>query len=157
VISADAAQPVYLTLDGRRRIEEELHALINERRPEVLARLAAAAEDGALAENLAYMHAEEEQVLLGGQIATLRRYLRRAELITHDGAGTIGLGSQVTVRDDCEEVTYTIVGPLEASPARGRISHVPPLGQALLGHAVGDEVRVEAPTGHRMVTICAVV
>jgi transcription elongation factor GreA len=156
VIKADVAQPVYLTLDGRVRIEEELHTLINARRPESLARLAAAAEDGALAENLAYMHAEQEQALLEGRIATLRGYLLRAELIAYDGVGTIELGSQVTVRDDGEEVTYTIVGPLEAAPASGRISHVSPLGQALLGHVVGDEVRVEAPTGHRMVTICAV-
>jgi transcription elongation factor GreA len=138
------------------RIEEELHALVTMRRPEILARLAAAAEDGALEENVAYMHAEQEQALLEGRIAALRRYLLRAELIAHDGAGTIGLGSQVTVRDDGEEATYTIVGPLEAAPAKGRISHVSPLGQALLGHVVGDEVQVEAPTGHRMVTICAV-
>jgi transcription elongation factor GreA len=138
------------------RIEEELHTLTSVRRPEILSRLAAAAEDGTLAENLAYMHAEQEQALLEGRIATLRGYLLRAELIAHDGAGTIGLGSQVTVRDEGEEATYSIVGPLEAAPARGRISHVSPLGQALLGHVVGDEVRVEAPTGYRMVTICAV-
>jgi transcription elongation factor GreA len=138
------------------RIEEELHTLITVRRPETLARLAAAADDGALAENLAYMHAEQEQALLEGRIATLRGYLLRVELIAHDAAATIGLGSQVTVRDEGEEATHTIVGPLEGAPTRGRISHVSPLGQALLGHVVGDDVQVEAPSDHRVVTICAV-
>jgi transcription elongation factor GreA len=156
VINADVGQPVYLTLDGRTRFEEELQTLISVRRPEVVAQVSGAAEDGALLENLAYLQAKEEQALLEGRIATLRGYLLRAELIAHVGTGIAGLGSTVTVRDDGDEETYSIVGPLEAAPARGRISHVSPLGQALIGHTVGDEVRFETPTGPRSVTICAI-
>src|SRR5579864_1389261 len=114
-------KPVPLTAEGRARIEEKLAYLINVRRPEIAAAIGAAAEDGDLSENAAYDHAKEEQALLEGRIALLEHILRNAVIITSPASnGTVGLGSTVTIEEDGEAETYTIVGPLEAAPLKGR-------------------------------------
>jgi transcription elongation factor GreA len=146
-------KPVYLTPEGRAQIEAELEHLRTVRRQEIAALIGAAAEDGDLSENAAYDHAKEEQALLEGRIAQLEQYLRNAVLIETQSGGAIGLGAKVTIVDDGEEETYTIVGPLEAAPNRGRISNESPLGRALLNHKAGDEVTVETPAGTRLVKV----
>lgn len=148
-------KPVFLTPEGRAQIEAELDTLIKVRRQEIAALIGAAAEDGDLSENAAYDHAKEEQALLEGRIATLEHFLRNAVLIENHTGSTIGLGSTITIDDDGEEDTYTIVGPLEAAPTKGRISNESPLGRALLMHKVGDEITVETPAGTRKVKVKA--
>lgn len=149
-------KPVFLTPEGRAQIEAELDNLIHVRRQEIAALIGAAAEDGDLSENAAYDHAKEEQALLEGRIATLEQYLRNAVLIENQNGTTVGLGSTVTIEDDGEEDTYTIVGALEAAPTKGKISNESPLGRALLMHKAGDELQVETPAGTRKVKIVAI-
>ena len=144
---------VYLTLEGRQEIEAELDHLRNVRRQEIAALIGAAAEDGDLSENAAYDHAKEEQALLEGRIAQLEQYLRNAVLIETQVGGSIGLGSKVTIHDDGEDEEFTIVGPLEAAPNKGRISNESPLGRALLGHKTGEVVSVDTPAGVRSVKV----
>jgi transcription elongation factor GreA len=149
-------KPIPLTAEGRAQIEAEYQHLINVRRAEVAAQIGAAAEDGDLSENAAYDHAKDEQALLEGRIAQLEHFLRNAVLIEARVTGTIQLGSVVTVEQDGEQDTYTIVGPLEAAPTKGRISNESPIGRALLNHAPDDVVEVNAPAGVRSVKIIAI-
>lgn len=147
---------VYLTSEGRAQIEAELDHLIKVRRQEVAAMIGAAAEDGDLSENAAYDHAKEEQALLEGRIAQLEQYLRNTVIIENRAGSTIQLGSTVSIEDDGEQETYTIVGALEAAPTRGRISNESPLGSSLLNHKAGDTVQVNSPSGPRRVKIVTV-
>jgi transcription elongation factor GreA len=148
---------IYLTAEGRSRLEQELEHLTTVERPQIAARLHSAIKDGDLSENAAYTAAKEDQGHLEGRIAHLQASLRKAVLIeqgTNDGR--VALGSKVTVEDDEDVFTYQLVGPMEAAPAQGRISNQSPVGRALLGHAAGDEVTVETPDGPSTMRIISV-
>jgi transcription elongation factor GreA len=149
-------QPVPLTVEGRAQLEAEYAHLIQVRRAEVAAQIGSAADDGDLSENAAYDHAKDEQALLEGRIATLEYFLRNAVLIEDPANGLVQLGATVTIEQGGEQETYTIVGPLEAAPTKGRISHVSPMGRALLNHKAGDSVEVHAPAGVRTVRVVSV-
>jgi len=136
---------VYLTADGRRRLEEELEHLTTTERSLLADRLNVAIKDGDLSENAAYTAAKEDQGHLEGRIAYIQASLRRAVLIDEGpSTGKVALGSKVTV------------GPLEAAPTQGRISNESPVGRALLGHAAGDEVSFETPGGTTAMRIVSV-
>ena len=152
-------EAVYLTAEGRRRLEEELEQLTTVERARIAARLQSAIKDGDLSENAAYTHAKEDQGHLEGRIAQIQASLRRAVLIDETAAaanGRVGLGSKVTVEDEDGVLTYQVVGPLEDAPAQRRISDQSPLGRALLGRVAGDEVVVETPDGPMTMRIVSV-
>jgi len=142
-------QTTFLTPQGLKKLEEELGYLRTVRRQEVAQRLAAALEGQDVLENAEYEDAKNEQAFVEGRILTLETILKSAVIIEERGpADTVGIGSRVTVAEDGgEPETYHIVGSAEADPASGRISHHSPLGQALLGCRIGDEVVVNAPGG----------
>ncbi|HID88677.1 MAG TPA: transcription elongation factor GreA [Anaerolineales bacterium] len=142
--------PVYLTREGIERLRRELDELVNVRRPALADRLRKAIQQGDLSENADYIAAKEEQGFLEGRIQEIEALLRKAVVIEDEApTGEVRLGSRVTVVEDGEEEpeTFRLVGPVEADPTNGRISYESPLGQALLGHRVGDVVAVEAPAG----------
>lgn len=152
---------VFLTPEGKADLEAELEELISVRRPNLAQRLHFAIKQGDLSENADYTAAKEEQAFLEGRILELQQKLQNAVLIER-GAGDDGrvtLGCEVTVveegYDDPE--TYYLVGPTEADPAGGKISHESPLGRALLGHVKGDTVAVRAPAGEMRFKITKVV
>ena len=150
-------EAVYLTAEGRRRLEEELHQLTTDERAKIAARLHSAIKDGDLSENAAYTAAKEDQGHLEGRIAHIQSSLRHAVLIDESaGNGKVTLGSKVTVEDEDGVLTYQVVGPLEAAPREGRISNQSPVGRALLGHAAGDEVVIETPDGPNSMRIVSV-
>jgi transcription elongation factor GreA len=142
-------QPVFLTKDGYKKLEEELEILRTKRRAEVAERLHDAMEGGELIENAEYESAKNEQAFVEGRILTLETMLSNA--ITIEQAGPqdlIRVGSKVKIQEPgSPPEEYTIVGAAEANPMEGRISNLSPIGQALLGRKVGDEVRVNAPAG----------
>jgi transcription elongation factor GreA len=143
-------QTAFLTREGLRKLEEELEYLRTVRRQEVAQRLRAALEEEQdVLENAEYEDAKNEQAFVEGRILTLEEILKNAVIIEEGGpADRVGIGSRVTVVEgDGEPETYHIVGSAEADPKSGRISHQSPLGKALLGHRVGDEVIVDAPDG----------
>lgn len=151
-------EAVYLTAEGRRRLEEELEHLTTVERSQIAARLHSAIKDGDLSENAAYTAAKEDQGHLEGRIAHIQASLRRAVLIEEKpGDGKVTLGSRVTVEDDDGVLTYQVVGSLEAAPAQGRISNQSPVGRALIGKVAGDEITVETPDGPMSMRIIAVV
>jgi transcription elongation factor GreA len=141
----------YLTADGQERLQKELAELKGPRRQELSARLRAAIQQGDLSENADYIQAKEDQGFLEGRIQELEAILRNVEIIDEKPRvrGTVDIGAHITIQeDDFPSETYHLVGPKEADPASGRISHESPIGRALMGHRVGDEVIVETPAGH---------
>lgn len=147
---------VHLTAEGRTRLENELHELVQQRRPTIVQRVSTARAEGDLSENFAYHDARRELAMVDGRVQTIEAMLRHAVVIEATGGDVVGLGSVVVVRDEYGEATYTIVGQAEADVAAGRISMVSPLGSALMGRTVGDEVSYESPGGKRTATISAV-
>ncbi len=147
---------VHLTAEGRDRLEEELRDLVENRRPVIVQRVATARAEGDLSENFAYHDARQELGLLDGRVQTIEAMLRNAQVMETTVGEVVGLGSTVTIRDEFGESTYVIVGPVEADVAGGRISMVSPLGAALMGRTVGDEVSFASPGGMRSAIIAAV-
>ncbi len=144
-------KPVYVTREGLAALKAELEELVTVRRLALAARLHDAIKQGDLSENADYIAAKEEQGFLEGRVLELELSIRNAHLIDRTGGadGYVNLGAHVTVREDGEDEpeVYHIVGATEADPTRGRISNESPLGRALLGHKVGDVVKVSAPAG----------
>lgn len=142
---------IVLTSEGFQKIQDELQELKVVRRKEVAAKIKEARSQGDLSENAEYDAAKEEQAEIEARIVTLDNMLRNAEVIDSEeiNTGKVNLGNSIVLFDEefQEEVTYTLVGSAEADPAEGRISNESPLGIALLNHAVGDIVEVNAPDG----------
>jgi transcription elongation factor GreA len=146
-----------MTSDGASRLRAELEELTRTRRPEVIARIRAAKELGDLKENADYTSAREEQSFLEGRVQQIEARLRTAVIVAAPAAGAgVGLGSVVTVDVDGEAVRYTIVGSSDSDVAEGRISSASPVGRALMGHDVGDDVSVVTPAGARHFRIIGV-
>lgn len=141
-----------ITQSGQADLEAELEEL-KSRRGEVAEKIAAAREFGDLSENAEYDTAREEQGLLESRIAEIEDILRHAAIISSGGNDEVGLGSTVKLVSPRKTVTYTVVGPIEANPLEGRISNESPIGQALLGKKVGDEVVIATPKGETVYTV----
>jgi transcription elongation factor GreA len=146
--AASAAAAIHLTAAGAARLQQELDELIRVRRPEVVARIRAAKELGDLRENADYTAAREEQSFLEGRIQALEARLRLAVIADAPASAAHAvLGSVVSVESDGVPAVFTLVGSAEADLAAGRLSVASPVGRALLGAAVGDDVVVETPRG----------
>jgi transcription elongation factor GreA len=144
-------QETFLTPDGLKKLKDELEYLRTVRRREVAERLRDVLEEEQdILENAEYEDAKNEQAFVEGRILTLGEILKNVVII-EEGAPTdrVTIGSHVTVveEEEGEPETYHIVGSVEADPKSGRISNQSPLGKALLGHRVGDEVIVSVPDG----------
>jgi len=125
-------QPVFLTSEGIEELRRELDYLVNVRRPELARILRRAIQQGDLSENADYIAAKEEQAFLEGRIQQIETMLRNAVLIEGNGpAGVVDLGSQVTVLEEGRETpeVFRIVGPAEADPLNGKVSHQSPWGR----------------------------
>lgn len=131
-------------------LQSELEQLIANERPAIAERIRQARALGDLSENFDYQDAKRQQGFLEGKIADIKNMLEKAHVQEYvSGGDTVTLGSTVVVWDTDfeEEITYTIVGALEADPAKDRISNTSPIGQALLGKVVGNSVKVQTPGG----------
>jgi transcription elongation factor GreA len=142
-------QEVFLTAEGRKKLEEELEYLTAVRRLEVAEAIREAKMDGDIMENAGYEEAKRQQAFLEGRIRTIEGLLKSAVLIDSNGStDSVTLGSRVTVAEaGLEPESYCIVGSAEANPAQGRISNESPLGKALMGHRTGDRVAFQTPGG----------
>lgn len=148
---------VALTPEGRAGLENELSMLRNERLPALAARLADAREDPATRdEDAGLLELQEEQRRLERRATELERLLASAREIAPTKGGVVSLGSRVEVEEDGEREAFQLVDPREANAAEGRISIVSPVGKALLGHRVGDEIPVPLPAGDRRLRLISV-
>lgn len=153
------AKKIYLTPKGLEDLKKEHEGLVGKERPEVVARLSSARENGDLSENAEYTAAREELAFIDGRIDELEGLLKQVILITdagNHGSQTVELGSEVTVKLNGKQVVFLIVGEWEADPMEKKISHESPLGKALIGKGVGDTIEVEAPVGKIVYTILSV-
>ena len=139
---------IQITKQGLTSLEKELDELTNDKRPKLVERLAFARTQGDLAENSDYQNAKDELEFLDGRITELEDVLKKAVVVhSNSKSDQVSFGTKVTVKANGKELFFEIVGEWEADPANRRISHTSPLGQALVGKKVGDEVEVEAPVG----------
>jgi transcription elongation factor GreA len=150
-----------LTVKGAARLREELEHLKSVKRPAVINAIAEARAHGDLKENAEYHAAREQQGFIEGRIQELEFVLSHAQLIdvANLNAGTrVVFGATVELADcdSGDEVTYQIVGDLEADIKHGLISISSPLARALIGKHEGDTVTIQAPAGDRDYDIVAV-
>ena len=151
-------RPVPITRKGLEKLQAELDEVRNVQRPEVAERIKLAKEFGDIMENSEYDSAKNDQGWIEGRIATLEKMVRNAQIIEETRRSTklVALGSRVKVKDEFGEETFTIVGPVEADPAKGRISLESPVGKALIGRLKGDKVKVKTPSGSRSLVILTI-
>ncbi len=151
----------FLTKVGFQKLQEELDHLRTTKRMEVAARLHEAMEGGELIENAEYEAAKNEQAFVEGRIQELELLLATAQIIEENGKGkktdAIQVGTRVTIKEgNFDAETFIIVGAAEANPREGKISNESPIGKSILGHKVGETVKVETPGGTYNVKIMKV-
>ena len=146
-----AGEKKILTYAGLRALEDELENLKVVKRKEVAVKIREAREQGDLSENAEYDAAKDEQRDIETRIEEIEKILKHAEVVVEDEVDLdkINVGCTVVLYDKEfeEEVEYKIVGSTEANSLAGKISNESPLGKALLGKAIGEDVEVEAQAG----------
>jgi len=152
---------VLLTPDGAERLQDELARLKKQDRPAVIQAIAEARAHGDLSENAEYHAAREQQGFIEGRIAELDSKLSIAEVINPaqlNANGKVVFGAWVDLWEEegDREVTYRIVGELEANIDDGLISHSSPIAKALIGKTEGVEIEFQAPSGLRRYEVLAV-
>lgn len=142
---------IILTYSGLKELEEELQDLKLVRRKDVAEKIKEARAQGDLSENAEYDAAKEEQAEIESRIVEIEKLLKNVEVIDEDEVSleSINVGCKVRIYDMefDEEVDYAIVGSTEADPLEYKISNESPVGSALIGAKVGEEVEVETPNG----------
>ncbi len=149
-----------MTAAGFAFIEAELKRLRTDERPAVIRAIAAAREHGDISENAEYHAAKERQAFIEGRVALLEDKLSRAEVIDVSklSGRFIKFGATVKLADEDtdEEVTYQIVGEVEADVTQGRLSVTSPLARAMIGKSKGDTIEVDTPRGAKSYEIVRV-
>ena len=144
-------EEVLLTRSGLEKLEKELFFLKSVKRKEIAVRIKEAITFGDITDNSEYEDAKNEQAFVEGRIITLEKILRRARILEKDDANNsyVSVGSTVKLKDIemDRECTYTIVGTAEADPGDNKISNESPVGKAILGLSIGEEVEVKVPAG----------
>lgn len=135
-----------LTDQGRKELQAELETL-KSRRSVIADKIAEARDYGDLSENAEYDSAREEQGIVETRIAEIEDILMNAEDIKVSKTDSVTLGSNVTLKTAEREVSYTVVGPVEANPIEGKVSSESPIGKALMSQKVGATVSIETPKG----------
>lgn len=143
-------QSIPISMQGFRRLEKELADLKKER-PAVIQAIAEAREEGDLRENAGYDAARERQGMLEARIRYIESRLATSQMIDLDSLDgeRVTFGATVEIEDveTGESKTWTLLGPDESDPAKGSISLLSPVGQAMLGKEEGEEIVVDAPRG----------
>ena len=135
-----------LTQQGVEELNKELQKLLD-RRPEITERIRSARELGDLSENAEYASARTEQERTEIRIKEIETILKNVEIIKASADdGRVDLGDTVTLHNDKGKRQYQVVGTVEADPLEGKISDESPIGIALLGKHIGDEVKITLPS-----------
>ena len=153
-----ASEKVPMLAEGYRLLETELKRLKIER-PEIVDAIEEARAHGDLSENAEYHAAKERQGQVEAQISDIEDRLARALVIdpTTLSGDKVVFGATVNLVDeDDKPVRYQLVGQQEADAKVGRISYNSPLGRALIGRQIGDEVEVTTPSGDRYYEIAGI-
>lgn len=145
-----------LTTEGVAELEVELKELIANR-GELAERIKSAREFGDLAENAEYSSARQDQERAEGRITEIDHILKNSEVIKQPKKkDTVELGNTVVLKNTKGEMTFTIVGSVEADPLEGKISDESPMGKAILGKKLNDEVEIVTPTDTKKYKISSI-
>jgi len=153
----DPNSKMLLTREGLTELKREYDELVKEKRPVAVKRLADARELGDLSENSEYAAAKQDLSFIDGRILELEEILHSAKLINgNHSKNMVDVGCKVTLHVGTKEEEFMLVGEWEADPAAKKISHESPLGKALMGKKIGEQVEVEAPAGKVMYKILSI-
>ncbi len=139
------------TKEGLEKVKAELAHIKKIERPNNIKAIEEARAHGDLSENAEYHAAKEKQSFLEGKISELETVIGQAEVVDVETGPTdravFGRTVLLYNLDTEEEVSYQLLGPYESAPENGKISVKSPIGQALIGSEVGDEIKVKTPGG----------
>ena len=142
---------VPFTKEGLEKVKAELVRLERKERPANIRAIEEARSHGDISENAEYHAAKERQAFLDGKINELKSTIGKSEVFdVEDGpVDNVVFGRTVLLYDHQtdDEKQYQLVGPYESDPEKGKISIASPLGHALIGKEVGDEIEVKTPAG----------
>jgi len=155
---ADEKEP--MTVDGKRKLDEELKQLMTVDRPDIIKAIEIARGHGDLKENADYSAAKERQSFIEGRIGYINDKLARAQVIDIRAlkSDKILFGATVVLEDQetNKRVTYQIVGVDEADIKNGKVGVTSPIARALIAKSKGDEVVVHAPKGEIRYDVIAI-
>lgn len=151
-------EKTFLTKEKYKELEAELLLLQTETRKEIASKLEYARSLGDLSENAEYHDARDQQAKVEDRIIHLEETLKNATIIRKQKGDVVAVGTTVTVqkKGTTDKKEYTLVGPEEADLATGKISHISPLGKAMIGTKKGDTFTFTTPKGsveYKVVTI----
>lgn len=147
---------ILITQTGLEQLKAELTNLKEVKRPALVERLSVARSMGDLAENGDYISAKEDLAFMDGRIDELEEMIQNSKVSAPKTGDSIDFGHTVTVQVKSGQTSFQIVGEPEANPAERKISYSSPLGLALMGKKIGDQVEVEAPVGKISYTIVSI-
>jgi len=134
-----------LTKEGVEELSAEVELLISQR-SDVAERIKTAREFGDLSENAEYSSARQDQEKAESRISEIEEILENVEIITKPkNADVVELGNEVELKNKDGVKKFTIVGSVQANPMEGKISNESPIGMALLGKKLGEEVEIKTP------------
>jgi transcription elongation factor GreA len=140
---------ILITKGGLDKLQSELDYLLSVRRQEVAGKIKRAREMGGTENNAEYEDAKNDQAFVEGRILMLENIVKNAAVIASPALpGVVEMGDKVLIQNQDGKIEqFTIVGSAEANPVEGKISNESPVGKALLGKKIGDEVEVSTPAG----------
>lgn len=144
-----AKQAYELTEEGVQRLRNEMDELKNVARPKNIEALKEARAQGDLSENADYDSAREEQGRIEGRILEIENILKNVKIIRKDSTTGVSTGKTVTVRyvESGKELTFALVGTIEADPFNQKVSNDSPLGKAIFGKEKGEKAIVRTEVG----------
>ena len=143
----------YLSAESLEELKKEFLTLKNSTIPDIAKRIDEAKQQGDLSENAEYHQAREDMAWAQGRLVEVEKIINNAKIIVKQSTGAVSVGDTIRVEVGGKEKEYTIVGPQEINPAKGLISNESPLGEAFLGHKIGDKIEVSVPSGKMVYTI----
>lgn len=143
------------TSQGYQKILDEKAKLLSER-PEAVDHLTKSRQMGDLSENGYYKASRARLSFLDARIRRVERLIRLGRIVESSGNGTVEIGSRVRITDQINEYEYTVVGGYESDPSKKTISHISPVGRALMGKKINDSVEVHTPSGAMIYTIITI-
>jgi len=143
------------TKEGYQKVLEEKVKLLSER-PEAVEHLTKSRQMGDLSENGYYKASRAKLSFLDARIRRVERLVRLGRIVESSGKGMVEIGSHVTLTHGNTQYEYNVVGGYESDPSKKTISHISPIGRALMGKKKNDSIEVQAPAGRKTYTIVEV-
>ena len=151
VLKGNRMERIPITREGLEKLRTELNRLESVEKPQNIRAIEEARGHGDLSENAEYHAAKEKQSFLEGKINELKATIGKSEVLTVESGPAdrivFGRTARLYNLQTDEEIMYQLLGPYESDPENGKISVTSPLGQALIGKEVGDEISVRTPGG----------